>query len=159
MSENAQVAKVTLRPPDHNDIDKIHELLTFYARENLLLSLSKQDIAQRLKSFLVAVDQDMIVGCAAVKDYGDSLYEIRSLAVKSGYTGERIGTRLVKKLLEDLNPGKGARVFALTYRATFFEYLGFRHVDKELFPQKIWDDCSKCAKQNDCDEEALMLTF
>lgn len=157
MSEQSQLHKTNLRQPIKKDIDKIYELLTFYARDKLLLSLAKKDIEERLNTFIVAVDKDDVIGCASIKDYGDDLYEIRSLAVKPGYTGERIGTRMVRKLIAELKLKKTTRIFALTYRATFFEYLGFYHVDKELFPQKIWDDCSKCPKQDDCDEEALML--
>lgn len=159
MSEFAQQHKTTLRKPNEQDIDYIFELLSFYAKEELLLSLSKQDISERLDSFVVAVDGEKLVGCAAIRNFGDDLFEIRSLAVSPGYTGEKIGTRMVQHLIDSLKTCSATRVFALTYRATFFENLGFKHVEKELFPQKIWSDCTKCPKQNDCDEEALMLTF
>ena len=55
---------------------------------------------------------------------------------------------------EELRP---ARVFALTYRANFFCRLGFRIVSKELFPQKIWSDCSVCPKKDRCDETAVLM--
>lgn len=159
MSESVQTHKTTLRQPDQNDINQIYELLTFYAKDEIILPLTRKDIAERLGTFIIAADKENVVGCASIRDFGDDLYEIRSLAVRSGYFGERIGTRMVKQLIKGINPHSVTRVFALTYRATFFEYLGFHHVDKELFPQKIWSDCSKCPKRNDCDEEALMLTF
>ena len=159
MSNPAPERNIKLRSPNKQDIDQIFYLLTSYAKEELLLALTKTDIAERLTSFIVAVDASKVIGCAAIKDFGDNLYEIRSLAVNSDYIGEKIGSKMVKHLIATVTPKPNTRIFALTYRATFFEYLGFKHVDKELFPQKIWSDCSKCPKQNNCDEEALMLTF
>ena len=159
MSKTAQEHEIKLRPPNKQDINQIFHLLASYAKEELLLALTKTDITERLPSFIVAVDKSKVVGCVAIKDFGDNLYEIRSLAVNPDYIGKKIGSKMVKHLIAGISPTPNTRIFALTYRATFFEYLGFKHVDKELFPQKIWDDCSKCPKQNNCDEEALMLTF
>ncbi len=53
--------------------------------------------------------------------------------------------------------GEKARVFALTYRADFFQTLGFRIVDKGMFPEKIWSDCIICPKRYRCDETAVLL--
>jgi len=49
------------------------------------------------------------------------------------------------------------RIFALTMRPRLFQRLGFKVVDKELFPQKVWSDCSKCPKRDCCDEVAVSL--
>ena len=49
------------------------------------------------------------------------------------------------------------RLFALTLRPDFFSSLGFEEVPKSLFPEKIWSDCSKCAKRSRCDETAMLL--
>lgn len=159
MSSESLVAKVQLRQPTENDIDLIFNLLSFYAKEELLLSLTKSDIKARLNSFLLACDTKEVVGCASIRDFGDNLFEIRSLAVLPNYAGHGVGSQLVKALISQVEKNPGVRIFALTYRAAFFERLGFKSVYKELFPQKIWSDCSKCPKQDDCDEEALMLSF
>ena len=49
------------------------------------------------------------------------------------------------------------RVFALTYQEKFFRHLGFRIVDKSLFPEKIWSDCAVCPKKDRCDEIAVLM--
>jgi len=159
MNDQANKQNIILRIPNDQDINAIYELLSFYAQKELLLSLSKKDISERLPTFLVACDKSKLIACAAVRDFGDNLYEIRSLAVSPDYTGQKIGSRLVKNIIKTIDTNPSTKIFALTYRATFFENLGFKHVNKELFPQKIWSDCTKCPKQNNCDEEALMLTF
>jgi len=48
------------------------------------------------------------------------------------------------------------RVFALTLEPDFFEKLGFEVVKKETLPMKVWSDCAKCPKQQNCDEIAVV---
>jgi amino-acid N-acetyltransferase len=45
---------------------------------------------------------------------------------------------------------------ALTYERRFFEKLGFQVVPKETLPLKVWSDCVRCPKNNDCDEIAVL---
>ncbi|MNC84252.1 acetyltransferase [compost metagenome] len=48
------------------------------------------------------------------------------------------------------------KVMALTYEVDFFLRNGFEVVEKEIFPEKVWTDCVNCAKQNACDEIAVL---
>ena len=48
------------------------------------------------------------------------------------------------------------KVFALTLEPDFFEKLGFEIVEKETLPMKVWSDCAKCSKQENCDEIAVV---
>jgi len=148
---------IQLRVACEDDIDAIYRLLSFYADEKLLLRLSKNDVRERLPLFVVAIESLKVVACVSIRDFGESLFEVRSLAVDPEYVGRNIGTDLVTYIMNSLAKNSGIKLFALTYSAHFFEKLGFNHVDKELFPQKIWSDCNNCPKQNECDEEALMI--
>jgi amino-acid N-acetyltransferase len=47
-------------------------------------------------------------------------------------------------------------LFCLTYRPEFFEKLGFKVVDKNELPRKVWGECLRCPKFPDCDEVALV---
>ncbi|MFQ5687537.1 MAG: GNAT family N-acetyltransferase, partial [Candidatus Scalindua sp.] len=49
------------------------------------------------------------------------------------------------------------RLFVLTYIPEFFERMGFKRIDKELLPHKIWSECVKCYKFPDCKEVPLMI--
>jgi len=51
------------------------------------------------------------------------------------------------------------QVMALTYEVRFFEKNGFRVVDKEIFPEKVWTDCVNCKKRHCCDEIAVLKTL
>jgi amino-acid N-acetyltransferase len=145
----------TIRRAAGEDASYIHSLLEAYASKGLLLPLSIEKIEETADAFLVACRGASIIGCVALRDFGDDLYEVRSLAVESSMNGMGIGSRLVLSLVEDFSLPDDSRLFALTYRPNFFMRLGFELVDKGLFPQKIWSDCEKCPKKEHCDEQAV----
>ena len=149
---------LVVRPAVEDDVSSICGLLDEYAGEKLLLRRSREDILEKLKNFQVGEVDGEFAGCLALRDFGDGLYEIRSLAVRKKFNNSGFGSRLVSGAVERLRKlGCPVRVFALTYRAHFFVRLGFRIVSKELFPQKIWSDCAVCAKKNCCDETAVLM--
>ncbi|MBR2365251.1 MAG: N-acetyltransferase [Lentisphaeria bacterium] len=152
------VKTVTVRKAVVSDVDDIHTILQEYAASGLLLPRTKEDLAMRIGNFRICEKDGRFAGCAALRDYGDSLFEVRSLAVKKELAGCGIGSLMVSGILDMLKKEKcPCRVFALTYRAPFFCRLGFRIVEKELFPQKIWSDCSICPKAANCDETAVHM--
>ncbi|MCL6613031.1 MAG: hypothetical protein K6U03_00175 [Firmicutes bacterium] len=67
-----------------------------------------------------------------------------------------LGRRLVQTLLEEARELEIKRVFALTYQPGFFERCGFRLVQKEEMPQKVWKECINCPKFPHCDEVAVL---
>ena len=74
--------------------------------------------------------------------------------------GKGIGRAMIEALIAGLRiRRKKFRLFALTYQVEFFKALGFRVVDRSLFPEKIWSDCAKCPKNACCDETAMLIEF
>ncbi|MBE6403612.1 MAG: GNAT family N-acetyltransferase [Lentisphaeria bacterium] len=149
---------IILRPAEMPDVRNIHLLLHDYAIQGVLLDRSEEDIAFYLKNFTVAVDSsNTLLGCMAVRDFGGELLEVRSLAIRSDLRKSGIGRKLVAKAIARLDEELGNyRLFALTLQPGFFERLGFEVVEKELFPEKIWADCSHCPKRECCDEIAVI---
>jgi amino-acid N-acetyltransferase len=148
-----------IRPAEKKDVGPITELLNIYAKEQLLLPRTSEDVLMRLSNFNVAETNNEFAGCVAVRDFGENLFEVRSLAVRKKYEGQGIGSKLVAGAVESLKQKTPCRIFALTYRSQLFIRLGFSMVSKDLFPQKIWSDCAVCAKKDCCDEEAVLLEF
>lgn len=143
-----------------DDVPAIHQLVCLYAKERLLLPRPPEDILEKIGNFHILELDGKPVGCAALRNYGNSLYEIRSLAVRKEYLNRRLGSRMVEGLLKILrDKGEPARVFALTYRDSFFIQHGFQIVDKKMFPEKIWSDCVVCPKKDRCDEIAVLLSI
>ena len=159
-SENSRIDfnNLTIEPASLSDQEDIYSLLEIYAQKGLLLPPTKTDIAERIETFIVAKFAGKLMGCASLRDFGNNLFEIRSLAVSAECAGKSIGTKLVSYLLKNSNIPANSRVFALTYRSNFFNRIGFKCVSKELFPEKIWHDCDICPKKEHCDEQAVMLT-
>ena len=149
---------LTIRKASTNDVESIHHLLELYAPAGIVLSRTKEDINFFISNFTVAVYENKVCGCAAVRDFGNDLLEVRSLVVAPGLQNKGVGKAMLNAIIGNLREKRqNWRLFALTLRPDFFRSLGFREVPKSLFPEKIWSDCSKCAKRSCCDEIALLL--
>lgn len=141
------------------DARQIHQLLLTYAKDGIVLPRSLMEIFEAIRDFYVFVEDDRVVGAAALNICWEDLAEVRSLVVNEDFAGRGIGRHLVEACLSEARQLGIGRVFALTYQQEFFEKLGFEVIEKSELPQKIWGDCIKCAKFPECDEIALSLTL
>ena len=151
----------TCRGAEVADVDRILALLSPNAARGLVLPRSAQEIREAIADFLVAVDatDTQALGCVALRDYGGGLQEVRSLAVAPEAMGQGIGSALVRTAVETAARQGATKVFALTLRPNLFLKMGFRQVDKSLFPLKVWLDCSRCRKREECDEIAVLFSM
>jgi len=141
-----------------SDVKTIYSLINSYAERDKMLFRSTADIYKNLQAFIVAELDGNIVGCCALEVIWSDLAEIKSLAVDEANKGTGIGKMLVTASLEQAAELGLPRVFALTLDPGFFEKLGFKIVEKDNLPMKVWSDCAKCPKQQDCDEIAVIKT-
>ena len=135
----------------------IKQLLDYYSKQQIVLPKSIVDICEKIRTFWIAKDGEKVVGCAALQFFWGDLAEVRSLAVNEDYHGKGIGKMLVQKCLDDARFYGVGKVFALTYVTEFFKKLGFKSIDKEQLPQKIWTECINCQHFPHCDEDAVQL--
>ena len=149
---------IIVRPACTSDVDAIFRLLELYTASGVVLKRSKDDISGYLANFIVAEKAGVVCGCCAARDFGHDLLEVRSLVVDPACQGMGIGKLMVNSIIDRLDREReNWRLFTLTLQVEFFRSLGFVVVDKEIFPEKIWSDCSKCPKYSCCDETALLL--
>ena len=91
--------------------------------------------------------------------YADLVLDLprqRLLAVREDHAGRGLGRQLVERLIEDA-AGRGfAQVLALTRRVGFFEALGFKVTQRELYLEKLVVDCAACPMNLCCDETAVV---
>ncbi len=139
------------------DAPVIHSLVNDYASKGILLPRSLNSIYEHIRDFWVYEEGGKILGCAALQIVWEDLAEIRSLAVEESRKGEGIGRALVEACLREAEELGVKSVFSLTYAKDFFERLGFRVVDKNVLPHKVWSDCINCVKFPNCDEIAVIL--
>ncbi len=140
-----------------SDVEAIKELIRSYAELDRMLSRSKADIYENLQSFLVAEIDGRVVGCCALQIVWADLAEIKSLAVDEDFLGKGVGRQLVAAAIEKAGQLGIGKLFALTLERLFFEKLGFATVDRDTLPMKVWTDCARCPKQDNCDEIAVLL--
>ncbi|MFH1057153.1 MAG: N-acetyltransferase [Pseudomonadota bacterium] len=146
-----------IRRAQQKDVRFIHGLLAQYGQQGVLLARPLADIYEFLRDFVIAEnDEGERVGVCALHLIWEDLCEIRSLAVLPEQGGRGWGTRLAEFCISEAVTLGFPKVFALTYRVDFFKRLGFRVVEKQALPNKIWADCVKCVKFPDCDETALL---
>ena len=147
-----------IRKATIKDIKAIHALLHQYGREGQLLPRPLSVLYDHVRDFSVYVDNKDggVLGCCALQFCWDDLAEIRSLAVHPENVGKGIGSKLVEHALSDAKSFGIQKVFALTYRPSFFNRFGFQQIDRSELPIKIWADCISCIKFPDCDEIAMM---
>jgi amino-acid N-acetyltransferase len=139
------------------DVPLIHDLVNRFAEEELMLSVSRVDLYDRLRDFFVFEDGEKVIGCAALHFTWENLAEVRSLAVRRDSQKKGVGKALVERALAEAREFECSRVFTLTFVPAFFEKLGFRRIDKAELPHKVWADCIKCPKFPDCNEISLAL--
>ena len=121
-----------------------------------ILPRSEEEMANAIRSYIIAKSEDRIIGFCALYIYTSKLAEVRSLIVSEAYQGRGVGSKLVSLVLDE-GLKLGVRDFlVLTYRESFFKNLGFKVIEKTQIPnQKIWTDCIKCKHFPKCDEVAL----
>jgi len=128
-----------------------------------MLALSRSELYEKIRDFTVACDaaspDSKLLGCSALRIVWEDLAEIRSLAVAEEAQARGIGTQLVDACLDEARSLGVGRVFALTYIPEFFGRFGFREVDKDELPHKVWADCIRCPKFPNCDEVAVAVDF
>ena len=138
------------------DVRAIYSLINFYAERDKMLFRSMADIYENLQAFIVAELDGNVVGCCALQIVWSDLAEIKSLAVDEANTEKGIGKMLVEAATEQAAELGLPRVFALTLNPDFFEKMGFQVIEKDTLPMKVWSDCARCPKQQNCDEIAVI---
>ena len=146
-----------LRKATIDDVEKIYKLINDFAAKNVMLPRSLSELYENIRDFFVFIQDDTLVGCAALHIFWKDLAEIKSVAVLETTQRKGIGRKLVRVCIREARKLRIAKMFVLTYVPEFFEKSGFRRVEKETLPHKIWSECVKCHKFPDCGEVPLIL--
>jgi amino-acid N-acetyltransferase len=165
-----------IRPATIHDVPRVQEIINSHAELGRMLFKSYAQLFEALRDFAVCElepaerpgngdgrpacgSESPIMGCVALTIVWADLAEVRSLAVDEACRGKGIGSRLVEWCVEEARRLHIRKIFALTYEQRFFERLGFEVVAKESLPLKVWSDCVRCPKNDNCDETAVVKTL
>lgn len=139
------------------DAKSIHSLVNKFAKKDDMLPRSLNEIYENIRDFIICTSDDSIIAVSALHILWEDLAEVRSVAVRRKYQGMGIGRNLVKQCLKEAKSLGIKKIFALTYNPDFFTEQGFKNIDKNSLPHKIWGECLKCHKFPECDESAVMI--
>ncbi len=142
-----------------SDVPRIRELVNYYAELDRMLFRSMADIYENLQTFIVADVDGKVIGCCSLEVVWSDLAEIKSLAIDKNYQNQGIGKKIVATAVQNAFEIGVLKVFALTLEPQFFVKAGFEIVEKETLPMKVWSDCARCSKQQNCDETAVVKSF
>ncbi len=102
---------------------------------------------------LADVRRELVAGGPARDDAGD-----HRVVLAAAHLDDPLGfgRLLVDGLLDEARLDGLTRVFVLTRAPGLFERLRFSPMPRESLPQKVFVDCSICARRERCDELALV---
>ncbi len=148
-------AGIVIRQAQLADVPAMLRLVNGYADQELMLPRTEVEICERIRDFVVAMDENEVVACGAIQFYSPHMAELRSLAVSPGRAHGGVGQRIAREILDQAREVGVEVVFAFTYVPLFFSKLGFQNIQREELPLKAWRDCLRCPKFNACDEVAM----
>ncbi len=130
----------------------IHDLLTKYSDQEVLLPRAVSEILTLVPQFLVIEHQSKVVACVAIEIFSTELGEVRSLAVDPTYKGQQLGKKLLQAVETYARKLGLKKMMALTYVEGFFHKHGYETVEMTSLPEKVWRVCVKCPRFHNCDE-------
>jgi len=145
-----------IRKAKIKDIKQIQELIGCFARLDVMLPRSLNELYENIRDFWVYEEKGKVVGCAALHISWDDLAEIKSLAVVKNKQGKGIGRDLAAACLAEAKVMGAKKIFVLTYKPEFFKKLGFKRIKQSALPHKIWAECINCSKFPNCREIPLL---
>jgi len=145
-----------IRKANIRDVKQVKELINSFAKQDLMLPRSLNELYENLRDFWVFYQDKKIVGCCALHISWDDLAEIKSLAVKKNMQKKGIGSQLITTCINEARQLGVKKIFVLTYKPEYFRKAGFRRIKHSNLPHKIWAECINCHKFPNCQEIALV---
>lgn len=138
------------------DVPRIQKIINGFADRDEMLHRSMNELYEHVRDFTVAEENGEVVGCAAIQVVWDDLAELKCVAVAAETQRRGVGKKVISACIEEARTLGLRRVFALTYKPDYFARYGFRVVDRNTLPHKVWGECIKCHKFPNCNEVAVM---
>ena len=145
-----------IRKAKIEDIKHIQALINTFAKLDLMLPRSLNELYENLRDFWVIEEKSRVIGCAALHISWDDLAEIKCLAVEKTKQKKGLGKYLIDACLSEAKQLGAKRVFVLTYKPDYFKTFGFKKVGHADLPHKVWAECINCCKFPNCQEIALL---
>jgi len=153
-----------IRPAHLNDAMSIFALIQTHKDD--LIPRPIGDIISNIDRFMVCEIDATITGCAAwqilpeIGEPSKASIEIQSVAVSKDFRRHKIGSLLVKRIIESVRRFEPCQAIVLTFAPEFFTNLGFHEISKASVMHKLYMGCINCTKHTNpytCPEIAMAL--
>lgn len=145
-----------LRKARISDAPGIQALIKYYADRKEMLHRSLNDIYENIRDYVVLEEGGEVIACCCLHVCWEDLVEIKSLAVAPEHAGNGYGSELVRFEVEEAKALGARTIFVLTFQPDYFKKHGFREIDRNSLPKKVWSECVHCVHFPDCGENALI---
>ncbi|WP_426359569.1 argininosuccinate lyase [Pseudocolwellia sp. HL-MZ19] len=153
---NAQLAAaLSVRRARMSDVDKIAEIVAYWAEKGEILPRSRDNIIHDIQNFVVAEIDGQVVGSASLYIYQKGLAEIRSVVVDEAFHNQGQGQAMVQYLLQFAYEIELQKIIVLTYAPEYFNKLGFALIEKSSLADNIIEDSEQSPHKNPDDEVAM----
>jgi N-acetylglutamate synthase-like GNAT family acetyltransferase len=117
---------LTYRPSTLDDLPSI---------KNILLSVGGDSSDIETSPFILACEDEEIVGCVRLKKLAADSFELASLAVIPEHRGQNIGSQLVQRIVKT----QSGKIYLLCFkdRQPFYDQNGFGEIDKNHLPDVL----------------------
>jgi amino-acid N-acetyltransferase len=117
-----------IRSARTSDIKGIRALIDTYAIGGRLLTKETVTLYESVQEFIVAIENNEIVGCGALHVLWEDLAEVRTVAVVERLRGTGVGHQLMMAIEERARAIGVKRIFCLTFETQFFGRHGFEEI-------------------------------
>jgi len=149
----------TFRAGRADDAPAMYALIAANLEAGHLLPRTLEDLRAHAHRFEVAVDGDVLAGCAELAPLSAAVAEVRSLVVGQAWRGRGLGPQLVARLQRQARLAGFSTLCALAHDPGHFVRLGFTIVPHVWFPEKVALDCTTCPKFRRCGQHAVALAL
>ena len=122
----------SFRPAAPDDVTAIRAILVANAAETSLFQQSERRIRKTLGDFILAVDGDRVLGCAAVQWHRPTNAEILAVAVAPEAHGRGIGGALMRECIARAQATRC--LWLATQKPDYFARFGFAPMSKWRLP-------------------------
>jgi amino-acid N-acetyltransferase len=148
---------LALRQATPADALAIHQLIATHLADGHLLPRGLEEIRIHAHRFIVAVCDDLVVGCVDLAPLSRTVAEVRSLVVSDVARSNGVGRQLIDAVVAGALRAGFERICAFTHAPSYFVQLGFSLVPHDWLPEKIRTDCGACALFRRCNQYAVVL--
>jgi acetylornithine/N-succinyldiaminopimelate aminotransferase len=119
------------------DVDAMVSVIDTYVGRQRLLPRTRQEILESIAGWWVADLDGEVVGCAALRDFGDGIGELRSLSVAEAAHGRGLGELLVRHVVRAALRARIDRLYVITRIPDYFARHGFVEIPMEAVPDVL----------------------